>query len=68
MQNMTRDYHSYLLRLWKSDETGQPVWRISLQDTRSGTPWFFSSLDGLLEFLRTQVESSAVPNETVKQE
>jgi hypothetical protein len=68
MQNITRDYYSYLLRVWKSDETGQPVWRISLQDTRSGAPWFFTSLEAMLEFLQSQVEYPAVRSEPVEQE
>ena len=30
------DYASYLLRLMKSDQEGQSVWRASLESTRGG--------------------------------
>ena len=29
---MNKSYHSYLLRVWQSDERGQPVWLASLED------------------------------------
>ena len=55
MQTLSRDYFSYLLRIWKSEESGQPVWRISIEDTLHSEPSYFTSLDALTEFLQSQV-------------
>jgi hypothetical protein len=57
MQTLSRDYFSYLLRIWKSEESGQPVWRISIEDTLHGEPVYFTSLDALNEYLQSQVGS-----------
>ncbi len=54
MQNPTRDYFSYLLRIWKSEEDGQLFWRISIEDTLLGEPTYFNSLDALVKFLQSQ--------------
>ncbi|MBN1483924.1 MAG: hypothetical protein JXA37_04315 [Chloroflexia bacterium] len=48
-------YHSYLLRLWQERPAaaGQPaVWRLSLEDARSGDRKGFGSVEDLEAFLR----------------
>jgi hypothetical protein len=52
MQNPYRDYFSYLLRIWKSDESGQTVWRLSLVDTLGGEPSYFTSLEAMQTYLQ----------------
>jgi hypothetical protein len=44
-------YASYLLRLWKSDQAGQPTWRASLESASDGQKVNFASLEALLAFL-----------------
>jgi hypothetical protein len=55
------DYLSYLLRLWREDDSGKShggaagaVWRASLE-TPGGESYGFASLDDLLGFLRRQI-------------
>jgi len=47
-------YHAYLLRLWEVDSDGQPFWRASLQDSRTGERRGFADLAGLMAFLAEQ--------------
>ena len=44
----------YLLALW---EERPAVWRLSLEDARTGQRWGFGSLDGLHAFLGAQMEA-----------
>ena len=46
------DYASYLLRLRRSDQDGQPTWRASLESTRDGQRTDFRSVEELIAFLR----------------
>ena len=48
------NYASYLLRLWRAEEDGQPVWRASLESTMDGQRLNFASLEALIAFLETQ--------------
>jgi hypothetical protein len=45
------DYASYLLRLWRTERDGRPVWHASLEGTADGQRLNFSSLDALVAFL-----------------
>ena len=45
-------YASYLLRLRRSDQDGQPTWRASLESTRDGQRTDFCSVEELVIFLR----------------
>ena len=45
------NYTSYLLRLWRVSNGGQPVWRASLENTRTGERHGFADLASLLAFL-----------------
>ena len=55
------DYVSYLLRMWRESDAGEPsddqekpTWRVSVVSTLTGTRRGFSDLDGLFDFLRQQ--------------
>jgi len=52
---MTREpqcYLSYLLRLWQITSGGELVWRVSLEDPRTGERIGFANLEALFAFLR----------------
>jgi hypothetical protein len=48
-------YRSYLLRLWRTDNAGQPVCRASLELPGSHRQIYFDSLSALCGYLATQV-------------
>lgn len=54
MANNQPLYHSYLLRLWLAHDQGQPVWRASLENPRTGDRLGFASLERLFAFLQDQ--------------
>ncbi len=58
MNANTRQYHSYLLRIWRTDEMG---WMASLQMPAASEPTGFPSLEALFVYLMqaTEVEPSA---------
>lgn len=45
-------YRAYLLRIWRADNDGRPVWRFSLQPAGGGAPTVFHDPDELLTFLK----------------
>ena len=47
----THRYHAYLLRLWQTGEGATAVWRVLLEDPRTGERHGFADLDGLFAFL-----------------
>jgi hypothetical protein len=49
------NYLSYLLRLYRVGDDGDPVWRMSLESALTGGRDGFASLDDLLGFLRQQM-------------
>lgn len=49
-------YRSYLLRLWREEQAGEP-WRASLQSVATGERQGFASLDGLFDFIRREAVS-----------
>lgn len=48
-------YRSYLLRLWRADNAGQPVCRASLEEPGSRPQLHFESLAGLCAYLAAQM-------------
>ena len=52
-------YVAYLIRLWLSDNAGEPVWRGSLEDPHTGNRLGFADLSSLFEYLRRQTESQS---------
>lgn len=49
----TREYHSYLLRLWQSGNA-EPHWHAILERIADGERRGFANLDQLIAFLREQ--------------
>ena len=45
-------YIAYMLRLWQAGSEDAPVWRASLESTRTGERLVFANLDTLFAFLR----------------
>jgi len=61
-------YVAYLIRLWLSDNAGEPVWRGSLEDPHTGNRLGFADLSSLFEYLRRQTESqSSAPGDQEEQ-
>jgi len=50
-----REYLSFLLRLWRVNVEGAPVWRASLQRPGAADQQAFADLDELLDFLRAEI-------------
>ncbi len=44
-------YHAYLLRLWQTGEGDTAVWRVLLEDPRTGERHGFADLNSLFVFL-----------------
>lgn len=56
MQNPQNTYRSYLLRLWRSEETGL-AWRAMLESVREpGERRYFKDLESLMTYLLMQRE------------
>ena len=47
-------YRSYLLRLWRAERDGQPIWRASLESAQTGERRTFADLATLCAFLAEQ--------------
>lgn len=47
----TQRYRAYLLRLWQTGEDATAVWRVLLEDPRTGERYGFADLDSLFAFL-----------------
>jgi hypothetical protein len=56
--NRTNNYSSFLLRFRLAQNNDQPTWVVCLQNTHSGQQTYFSSLDGLFQFLQAEFGSS----------
>jgi hypothetical protein len=50
-----KKYLAYLLRLWQVDGNGDPAWRASLEDSRTGERRGFAGLESLVAYLREQL-------------
>ncbi len=55
IENQT-NYESYLLRLWQVRQDGKPVWRASLESTRTGMRENFADLQQAFAFLCTSLQ------------
>lgn len=51
MSSPMQPYVSYLLRLWLAGDAGQPQWRASLEDSRTGQVCGFANLEALFSFI-----------------
>lgn len=63
MPKSDEGYHSYLLRLRRHQRDGRLLWRISLQEPRTGQHHTFRSLDAAVDFLRTQMKTMEVKDD-----
>jgi hypothetical protein len=64
MEHEPPAYQSYLLRLWRTSDGGEPVWRASLERAGTGERWNFASLEQLFVFLRARIsDDDALPEE-----
>lgn len=52
--SLRRNYHSYLLRLWATQQQGQTRWRAMVEDPQTREQITFSSLERLFAFLQEQ--------------
>jgi hypothetical protein len=57
-----RAYLSYLLRLWRSDETAP--WHASLEDARTHEHHAFPETDQLFDYLREQMQTPSSTEES----
>ncbi len=64
MATRLRQYCSYLLRLWRIGPASAAAWRVSLEDTRTGTRRSFSDLPSLLAFLETCMDGDQSQDES----
>ena len=55
MDKSSPTYRSYLLRLWRADNAGQPVWRVSLEVPGNRAQLHFESLAALCVYLTQQL-------------
>lgn len=60
----TLTYASYLLRVWQGRQAEARVWRVSLEVTRTGDRYDFTSLDHLLTFLQNPPPESGLSRAT----
>lgn len=51
MDDKATAYQSYLLRVWRADNDGRPVWRFSLQPVGARSPLVFDDVNALMAFL-----------------
>jgi len=55
-------YHSFLLRLWTTDQqNGEYLWRASLESPETGRKKIFSSVEELIDFLETVTHMPSAP-------
>lgn len=53
----TPRYQAYVLRLWLSADEAAPMWRASLEDTRTNERRGFADVDSLCVFLKDAFQS-----------
>ncbi|MFQ5419724.1 MAG: hypothetical protein ACE5FD_11405 [Anaerolineae bacterium] len=58
MVQKPRIYHSFLLRMWQADGNGKPIWRFSLEDSRTGVCHNFPDMEAMLSFLKDKKAQS----------
>jgi hypothetical protein len=74
MSNMQPEYLSYLLRLWRENDSvgahgvDRAVWRASLERPQAAERQGFASLEELFVFLREETRSSSPQSERPEEE
>jgi hypothetical protein len=64
MTQENEHYHSFLLRLWRAGNDGEPVWRASLESPLTGERVGFAELGELFAYLEAQIKETALPPPT----
>jgi hypothetical protein len=59
MSDEPHEYHSFLLRLWRTSSHGNAVWRASLESAQTGERCGFADLASLIAFLEEQTGDDA---------
>ena len=59
-------YLAYMLRLWRVNDDGKPVWRASLESPHTGERVGFGSLEALFAFLEEKTRELAQREESAK--
>ena len=62
---MEAKYHSFLVRLWKSESNDDPSWHVSLESPETGEKQHFANLDDLLEFFENLTREPLAPGENI---
>lgn len=57
MTRQRRDYLSYLLRIWRTGNESDAVWRASIENPFNGERQAFASLQDLCAFLQIQIDT-----------
>jgi hypothetical protein len=52
MQQSTKNYHSFLLRMWQTNYDGRLTWRASLEDVKTTEIHHFASMELLVKYLQ----------------
>jgi hypothetical protein len=61
MKQPHANYHAYLIRFWRLDNAGQPVWRVGVEEPGAQMPLYFENLAALCAFLVEQLGMSEGP-------
>lgn len=60
---MSENYFSYLLRIWRTSSSGDPTWRIMLEDPHTREVIGFDGLDSLINHLQNLAGGTADPDD-----
>ena len=63
MPDESHEYHSFLLRLWRTSSHGNAVWRASLESAQTGERCGFADLASLIAFLEEQTSAAVRPED-----
>ena len=63
---MESKYHSFMVRLWTSENDDDSTWHISLESTASGEMLIFANLNELLGFFENLMRVPTVSREDTK--
>ncbi len=63
MANKQPSYLAYMLRLWRVDNQGEPIWRASLESPHTGERQSFADIDKLFSFLQEKIHTQFAGHE-----
>ena len=53
-----QDYLAYMVRLWRAEEDGGPVWRASVESPHTGERQTFANMELLIAFLKEKTDQN----------